>query len=117
MRMSTIHQAKGLEWKAVFVLWLVDDMFPGAKALQRAWAGDGTLSEERRLFYVAVTRAKDRLWLCVPKTRRGFDGELMFCDPSTFVRELDSGLMAREEPPVPGGGGFAGGWSSKGRRW
>ena len=117
VRMSTIHQAKGLEWKAVFVLWLVDDMFPGAKALQRAWAGDGTLSEERRLFYVAVTRAKDRLWLCVPKTRRGFDGELMFCDPSTFVRELDSGLMAREEPPVPGGGGFAGGWSSKGRRW
>jgi DNA helicase-2/ATP-dependent DNA helicase PcrA len=116
VRLSTVHQAKGLEWRAVFVLWLVDEMFPGAKALQRAWCDGGSLSEERRLFYVAVTRAKDRLWLCVPKTRRGFDGSLMYCEASTFVREVDGALMAREEPTPPGGG-FSGGWSSRGMRW
>jgi len=76
------------------------------------------LSEERRLFYVAVTRAKDRLWLCVPKTRRSYDGELVFCEPSTFVREVDSNLTSREEPTPKGyAGGFDGGWSNRGRRW
>ncbi|MCK5676045.1 MAG: ATP-dependent helicase, partial [Verrucomicrobia bacterium] len=51
IRLSTIHQAKGLEWKAVFVLFLNEDMFPSKKAIEES--GD---SEERRLFYVAVTR-------------------------------------------------------------
>ena len=65
IRLSTIHQAKGLEWKAVFVLWLVEGMFPAVRSLEE----DATLAEERRLFYVAVTRAKNYLWLSVPRMR------------------------------------------------
>ena len=62
--LSSVHQAKGLEYKAVFVIWLTDGMFPGRRVLE---SGDeDSLEEERRLFYVAVTRAKDELYLAVP---------------------------------------------------
>ncbi len=54
VRLSTIHQAKGLEWKAVFVMMLCDGMFPSSRAAETL---DGE-EEERRLFYVAVTRAR-----------------------------------------------------------
>ena len=60
--LSTIHQAKGLEWRAVFVIWLADGMFPSSRSLESADA----IEEERRLFYVAVTRAKDELYLTYP---------------------------------------------------
>jgi DNA helicase-2/ATP-dependent DNA helicase PcrA len=65
LRLSTVHQAKGLEWKAVFVLFVNEEMFPSRKTVEEQ--GD---SEERRLFYVAVTRAEDRLYLCAPVYRR-----------------------------------------------
>ena len=58
--LSTIHQAKGLEWSYVFLIWCADGMIP----LQRAVKEEGGEEEERRLFYVAVTRAKDQLYLC-----------------------------------------------------
>ena len=64
-RLSTIHQAKGLEYKVIFVLFLSEGVFPSTKALE-----DSTDSEERRLFYVAVTRAEDHLFLCSPEVRR-----------------------------------------------
>ena len=57
-----MHQAKGLEWRAVFVVWLADGRFPSAPALR---IRDGE-EEERRLFYVAVTRARDELYLLLP---------------------------------------------------
>ncbi|HLD28227.1 MAG TPA: ATP-dependent helicase [Patescibacteria group bacterium] len=60
--LSTIHQAKGLEWKAVFVIGLVDGQFPNARAYDIATG----MEEERRLFYVAVTRAQDQLYLTYP---------------------------------------------------
>src|SRR5205823_2416224 len=53
--LSSVHQAKGLEWKVVFVIWLVDGKFPTGRSLENPEA----IEEERRLFYVAITRAKD----------------------------------------------------------
>ena len=89
IRLTTIHQAKGLEWKAVFVLWLVDGMFPAARSLEEA----ADEAEERRLFYVAVTRAKDYLWLCVPRMRKAREGGVMMCMPSRFIDEIDPALL------------------------
>ncbi|PIP16508.1 MAG: hypothetical protein COX46_01835 [bacterium (Candidatus Ratteibacteria) CG23_combo_of_CG06-09_8_20_14_all_48_7] len=62
LTLSTIHQAKGLEWKAVFIISLADGRFPHAKSADNP----GRLEEERRLFYVAVTRAKSLLYLVQP---------------------------------------------------
>jgi DNA helicase-2/ATP-dependent DNA helicase PcrA len=92
-----VHQAKGLEWKAVFVIWLADGMFPAARSLEEA----GSESEERRLFYVAVTRARDYLWLCVPRMRKSRDGGVQICQPSRFVDEVDPALLQADHP-----GGF-----------
>ena len=60
--LSTIHSAKGLEWQCVFVIWTVDGRFPSAYAFLE----DSELEEERRLFYVAITRAKHHLFLTYP---------------------------------------------------
>jgi DNA helicase II / ATP-dependent DNA helicase PcrA len=98
IRLTTIHQAKGLEWKAVFVLWLAEGMFPPTRSLEES----GNLSEERRLFYVAVTRAKDYLWLCVPRMRRARDGGCQLCMPSRFIDEIDPALLQTDKP-----GGFS----------
>ncbi|RKX31669.1 MAG: ATP-dependent helicase [Verrucomicrobia bacterium] len=84
IRLTTIHQAKGLEFEVVFVIGLADGMFP----LRRAIEG-GDLDEERRLFYVSVTRAKDELYLCHPRvSMKG--GPVMSMPPSRFLEELPS---------------------------
>jgi len=88
VRLSTVHQAKGLEWSAVFVIWLADGMFPSSRAV-----GEGNEDEERRLFYVAVTRAKDELFLCVPQCRRDRSGASAYYPPSRFIRELPANLL------------------------
>ncbi len=85
VRLSTVHQAKGLEWPVVIVIWAAEGMFPSARSLQESEAGE---AEERRLFYVAATRAKDELILCVPEYRRMRDGGGMYCQPSRFIEEL-----------------------------
>ncbi|MCU0858024.1 MAG: ATP-dependent helicase [Pontiellaceae bacterium] len=92
IRLSTIHQAKGLEWKTVFVLWLNEGLFPSFKSVEQV----GGESEERRLFYVAVTRAEDRLFLCSPKMRWKHDGGAIPCSPSIFIREIPEHLLKRE---------------------
>ncbi len=83
--LSTIHQAKGLEWSSVFMIWCSDGMIPLARALKEE---DGE-EEERRLFYVAATRAKDQLYFCYPLVdyARGgaWNGTLRL---SRFVEEL-----------------------------
>ncbi|NLX25873.1 MAG: ATP-dependent helicase [Lentisphaerae bacterium] len=91
LRLSTVHQAKGLEWKAVFVLFMNEDMFPSKKSTEES--GD---AEERRLFYVAVTRAEDELYLCSAMVRRQRDGGTIFLDPSRFLREIPEELVRNE---------------------
>jgi DNA helicase-2/ATP-dependent DNA helicase PcrA len=80
--LSTVHQAKGLEWDAVFMIGLNDGSFPSAKSLKT-----GDEEEERRLFYVAATRAKDELYLCCPVSAGGWQS-IYFLRPSRFIREL-----------------------------
>lgn len=82
--LSTIHQAKGLEWDAVFVMHLFDGAFPNARAMEE----DGGMEEERRLFYVAGTRARKELFLTYPLVGAGEMGYLH--ERSQFVRELPS---------------------------
>ena len=87
--LTTVHQAKGLEWPVVIVPWVCEGIFPSGRALAEQ-EGDG---EERRLFYVAVTRAKDRLHLLQPRWRKTPDGGFFECQPSRFLRELPDGLL------------------------
>lgn len=95
VRLTTVHQAKGLEWKVVFVLWLGDGLFPSSRSMTEQ--GDDT--EERRLFYVAVTRARDQLFLCAPQVRRVPDGSCNFLTPSRFVTELPQHLLRTDNIP------------------
>ncbi|WP_168442643.1 ATP-dependent helicase [Pontiella desulfatans] len=88
IRLSTVHQAKGLEWKAVFILFACEDMFPSKKAAEES--GD---AEERRLFYVAVTRTEDELFICAPTVRRQRDGGIIFLDPSRFISEIPPEML------------------------
>ena len=87
--LSTVHQAKGMEWPVVFVPWLSEGMFPSSKA-----AEEGRADEERRLFYVVVTRAKDRLFLFTPTMRKTADGGMFPVDPSVFVKEIPEDLLS-----------------------
>jgi DNA helicase II / ATP-dependent DNA helicase PcrA len=84
MVLSSVHQAKGLEWRAVFLVWLADGRFPSAQALRDR---DGE-EEERRLFYVACTRARDELYLCFPLVAAPRDRERVVLKASRFVEEL-----------------------------
>lgn len=80
--LSTIHQAKGLEWNTVFVMHLAEGSFPSARAMDEA---DG-LEEERRLFYVATTRARRKLFLTYPVTA-GYE-HVEIKQPSMFIEEI-----------------------------
>jgi len=91
VRLCTIHQAKGLEFPVVAVLWCADGMFPSKRSLDDPDSGGE--SEERRLFYVAATRAKDRLILGMPQMRKQRDGGMIYYAPSRFVEELGSSLL------------------------
>ena len=91
MTLTTVHQAKGMEWPVVILPWLVDTIFPNARAIE-----DGNLDEERRLFYVAVTRAKDRLYLCVPRVKKTADGGVYPVEMSTFLREVPNDLLEEQ---------------------
>jgi DNA helicase-2/ATP-dependent DNA helicase PcrA len=82
--LSTIHQAKGLEWSYVFLIWCADGMIP----LQRALKELGGEEEERRLFYVAVTRAKDQLYLSSPVVDYTRSAGALTLSPSRFIREI-----------------------------
>ena len=89
VNLSTVHQAKGLEFHTVFVIWLTDGMFPGSRSIDTREA----LEEERRLFYVAITRAKDELYLTYPHMRlTGGYGDV-FQRPSRFLREIPNKLV------------------------
>jgi DNA helicase-2/ATP-dependent DNA helicase PcrA len=89
VNLSSVHQAKGLEFRAVFVIWLTDGMFPSARSLDTREA----LEEERRLFYVAVTRARDELYLAFPHMRLGGGYGEVFQRPSRFLKEIPAILL------------------------
>ena len=90
LRLSTIHQAKGLEFDVVFVIMLCDGLFPSLRSIE---SPDGE-EEERRLFYVAITRAKDELYLSYPLIRatQSYGGDAMQM-PSRFLKEIPAELV------------------------
>lgn len=102
--LSSIHRAKGLEWKAVFLIWLAEGHFPTVAAM-----GDPLEEEEeRRCFYVALTRAKDELYLTQPILAAPRDGERHILRPSRFLQELQgekAGLWERWSLEEGGEGG------------
>src|SRR5207247_974655 len=89
VNLSTVHQAKGLEFHTVFVIWLTDGMFPSSRSLDTRDA----LEEERRLFYVAITRARDELYLAYPHMRPSGGYGDVFQRPSRFLQEIPNDLL------------------------
>ncbi len=83
--LMTIHMAKGLEFKNVYIVGMEEDLFPSQMML----SSRADLEEERRLFYVAITRAEEKLFLCYALSRYRF-GRLKSCEPSRFIEEIDT---------------------------
>jgi len=86
--MMTIHMAKGLEFKNIYIVGLEEDLFPSQMML----SSRADLEEERRLFYVAITRAKNKLFLSYALSRYRF-GRLKNCEPSRFLDEVDPNFI------------------------
>ena len=86
--LMTIHMAKGLEFKNVFIVGLEEDLFPS----QMMISSRQDLEEERRLFYVAITRAEQKLFMSYALTRYRF-GRLKTCEPSRFLEEMDQDFL------------------------
>ena len=91
LTLSTIHSAKGLEWKVVFLLWVLDGKLP----LARAAEDEEELEEERRLLYVAATRAKDTLILTYPVNIYERASGTVLSLPSRFVEDIPPGVLPR----------------------
>ena len=103
--LSTIHSAKGLEWQCVFVIWAVDGRFPSAYS----FSTDDELEEERRLFYVSVTRAKQHLFLTYPINVYDKATGSVLSKPSRFLDGVSSSLF--ETWALVEEGGFHDRWS------
>ncbi|MBF0503178.1 MAG: ATP-dependent helicase [Candidatus Riflebacteria bacterium] len=89
--LSTIHSAKGLEWHSVFVIWALEGRFPSFPALQNP----ERLEEERRLMYVAMTRARENLYLCYPVSIWDAASGSLLAEPSRFIRDIGDELLER----------------------
>ena len=107
--MMTIHSAKGLEFPYVFVVGMEDGIFPGDMAKYN----EEDMEEERRLCYVAITRAKKELYLSTSRTRMIF-GQTRRNPPSTFLSEIDPDLLDESQSPELAGygGGFGAGYGT-----
>ncbi len=103
--LMTVHSAKGLEFKNVFVVGLEDNLFPPAKARERKTTE--ALEEERRLFYVALTRARENAWFSHARQRHKW-GKLEYCSPSPFLLEMDESFLEGTNGAKQTGGGFTG---------
>jgi len=103
--LSTIHSAKGLEWQCVFVIWAVDGRFPSAYS----FSTDNELEEERRLFYVSVTRAKQHLFLTYPINVYDKATGSVLSKPSRFLDGVSASLF--ETWALVEEGGFHDRWS------
>ncbi len=112
--MMTIHSAKGLEFPYVYIVGMEEDLFPSQMML----SSRRELEEERRLFYVAITRAKQKVSLSFALTRYRF-GRLKSCEPSRFMEEIDPTFVMINKKmgsfePVIGGG--TSGWANTKRK-
>jgi DNA helicase II / ATP-dependent DNA helicase PcrA len=87
--LSTLHQAKGLEWKVVFLIWLVEGMFPAARTLENP----ESLEEERRLFYVGITRCRDELYITYPERKLNAAYADAWQRPSRFLKDVPESLF------------------------
>ncbi|MGB4844926.1 MAG: UvrD-helicase domain-containing protein [Ferruginibacter sp.] len=108
VKLMTIHAAKGLEFPVVFVGGLEETLFPNAMSINTR----EELEEERRLFYVAITRAKQRLWLSYANARYRF-GQLQQNDPSRFLEEISEEYVDKS---YAGGATSGNGWNQGGAR-
>jgi DNA helicase-2/ATP-dependent DNA helicase PcrA len=106
LQLMTVHSAKGLEFDAVFISGLEEGLFPHENSVNE----QGGLEEERRLMYVAVTRARQRLYLSFAQTRM-LHGQTRYSLPSRFIDEIPGELLKWLTPRV-GRGGAAESWSS-----
>ncbi|GAB6281780.1 MAG: ATP-dependent helicase [Ignavibacterium sp.] len=88
LTLSTIHSAKGLEWNTVFLIHAIDGFFPSTKSAEKT----EDLEEERRLFYVAVTRAKQNLYITYPMNIYDRESGTTFSKPSRFIADITSDL-------------------------
>ncbi len=107
--LSTIHSAKGLEWQCVFVIWLVDGRFPSAYS----FTTEDDLEEERRLFYVAVTRAKRYLHLTYPINIFDKATGSILSKPSRFLDNVPASLLETWALVEEGGARSFNGWQDE----
>ena len=95
VQLMTLHSAKGLEFPLVFLAGLEEGLFPNAKSIEES----GRLEEERRLAYVGITRAREKLVLSYAEARR-IHGQEMYGIPSRFLREIPPALLHEVRPKV-----------------
>ena len=94
--LMTVHSAKGLEFPTVFIVGLEEDLFPNSGARESL----REMEEERRLLYVAITRAKDHCILSFAKSRYKY-GQFGFCEPSCFIKEINPAYMTMQGGAMP----------------
>ena len=92
LTLSTIHSAKGLEWKAVFIIWALDGRFPSIHALNNP----EEYEEELRLMYVAATRAEELLYFVYPEQVYDRNSHNMLSGPSRFIEDIDDDILEKE---------------------
>jgi DNA helicase II / ATP-dependent DNA helicase PcrA len=97
VNLMTVHASKGLEFPVVFIIGCEDGIIPHARSLEE---GGGSVEEERRLFYVAITRARDKLFITSCRHRRKMGG-VVECSPSPFLEEIPAELVEYHEPTEP----------------
>ena len=92
--LSSIHQAKGLEWRIVFLIRVAEGSFPSTMALRDPQGEE----EERRVFYVAATRAQEELYFTYPVMHAGYDSDgSLILQPSRFLQEIDTDLYEQAD--------------------
>jgi len=89
LTLSTIHSAKGLEWNSVFIIYALEGRFPAMRSV----GTDEEIEEERRLMYVAVTRAKDHLFITYPMNVYDRETGVILTKPSRFIQGIDENLL------------------------
>ena len=92
LTLSTIHSAKGLEWRTVFVIWTLDGRFPSVHSLHK----EEELEEELRLMYVAATRAKENLFFTYPSNVYDRSTGLILNQPSRFLDDIPDDILQKE---------------------